>query len=96
MRAIFGKTDNDSISPMAHSSKDYARGDYELLVNVNNQDAGISRCDGFDRRARWRNWPFVIPAHFVNDSVLHIRQSLLTADRDVNMFRFWFYQPTNW
>lgn len=75
---------------------DYARGDYELLVNVNNQDAGISRCDGFDRRARWRNWPFVIPAHFVNDSVLHIRQSLLTADRDVNMFRFWFYQPTNW
>ena len=75
---------------------DYARGDYELLVNVNNQDVGISRCDGFDRRARWRNWPFVIPSHFVNDTVLHVRQTLLTADRDVNMFRFWFYQPTNW
>ncbi len=75
---------------------DYARGDYELLMNVNGADAGISRCDGFDRRARWRNWPFVIPAHFVNDSVLHVRQTLLTADRDVNMFRYWFYQPTNW
>lgn len=75
---------------------DYARGDYELLFNVNGQNAGISRCDGFDRRARWRNWPFVIPPHFVNNNVLHIRQTLLTADRDVNMFRYWFYQPTNW
>ena len=75
---------------------DYARGDYELLFNVNGQDVGISRCDGFDRRARWRNWPFVIPAHFVNDTVLKIRQTLLTADRDVNMFRYWFYQPTDW
>lgn len=75
---------------------DYARGDYELLINVNGQDCGISRCNGYDRRARWRNWPFVIPAHFVNDTTLKIRQTLLTADRDVNMFRFWFYQPIDW
>ena len=75
---------------------DYARGDYELMITVNGQDAGISRCDGHDRQARWRNWPFVIPSHFVNDTTLRIRQTCLTADRDINMFRYWFYQPTNW
>ncbi|MCL2325905.1 MAG: hypothetical protein FWC40_05330 [Proteobacteria bacterium] len=75
---------------------DYARGDYELMINVNGVDVGISRCEGFDRRWRWRNWPFVIPSYFVNDTVLRIRQTPLMADRDVNMFRFWFYQPINW
>lgn len=75
---------------------DYARGDYELLINANGQDVGVSRCDGYDRRARWRNWPFVIPSYFVNDSVIKIRQTCLTADRDINMFRYWFYQPTDW
>ncbi len=75
---------------------DYARGDFELLINVNGKDVGVSRCEGFDRRARWRNWPFVIPSHYVNDTTLKIRQTCLTADRDVNMFRYWFYQPINW
>ena len=75
---------------------DYARGDYELLMNCNGQDVGISRCDGYDRRARWRNWPFVIPSYYVNDTVIKLRQTCLTADRDINMFRYWFYQPTNW
>lgn len=75
---------------------DYARGDFEMMFNVNGRDAGISRCDGYDRRARWRNWPFVIPSYYVNDVSLKIRQTCLTADRDINMFRFWFYQPIDW
>lgn len=75
---------------------DYARGDFELKISVNGRDVGISQCEGFDRRARWRNWPFVIPAYFVNDTVLRIKQTPLTADRDVNMFYYWFYQPINW
>jgi len=75
---------------------DYARGDYELKFTVNGRDVGVSRCEGYDRRARWRNWPFVIPAYFVNDTVLRIQQTPLTADRDVNMFYYWFYQPLNW
>lgn len=75
---------------------DYARGDFEMMFNVNGRDAGILRCNGYDRRARWRNWPFVIPSYYVNDTSLKIRQTCLTADRDVNMFRFWFYQPIDW
>lgn len=75
---------------------DYARGDYELLMNANGQDVGISRCEGYDRRFRWRNWPFVIPSYYVNDTVLKVKQTCLTADRDINMFRYWFYQPIDW
>ena len=74
---------------------DYARGDYELMINVNGKDAGISRCEGYDRQYRWRNWPFVIPARFVTDTTLHIKQIPVSADRDVNMFCYWFYQPMN-
>ena len=75
---------------------DYARGDYELMMTVNGQNAGVSKCEGHDRQARWRNWPFVIPSYFVNDTTLRVRQTCVTADRDVNMYRFWFYQPVNW
>lgn len=72
---------------------DYARGDYEMMVNVNGVDAGISQCVGYDRKARWRNWPFVIPSFYVNNTTLKVRQTCLSADRDINMFRYWFYQP---
>ncbi|OIP35956.1 MAG: hypothetical protein AUK47_15815 [Deltaproteobacteria bacterium CG2_30_63_29] len=72
---------------------DYARADYELEFIVNDQFAGVSQCIGHDRRCRWRNWPMVIPAWFVNDDVLRIKQIMTTAERDVNMFRYWFYQP---
>lgn len=74
---------------------DYARADFELEFVVNDQLVGVSQCLGHDRRARWRNWPFVIPAWFVNDDVVRIKQMMTTAERDVNMFRYWFYQPVD-
>ena len=30
---------------------------------------------------------------FVKTATLNVRQTALTAGRDVNMFHFWFYQP---
>ncbi|MDX9722315.1 MAG: hypothetical protein RBU37_16345 [Myxococcota bacterium] len=72
---------------------DYVRADYELEFVVNDQYVGVSQCLGNDRQFRWRNWPFVIPAWFVNDDTVRIKQLMTTAERDVNMFRFWFYQP---
>lgn len=74
---------------------DYARADYELEFVVNDQPCGISQCLGHDLRARWRNWPFVIPAWYVNDDVVRVKQIMNTAARDVNMFRYWFYQPVD-
>jgi len=72
---------------------DYVYGDYELEYFVNGKSAGVVACSGTDRIHRWRNWPFLIPAPFVTDSTLTVRQSALTAGRDVNMFHLWVYQP---
>jgi len=72
---------------------DYVYGDYELEYFVNGKSAGVVACSGTDRIHRWRNWPFLIPATFVTDSTLTVRQSALTAGRDVNMFHLWVYQP---
>ena len=71
---------------------DYARGDFEIEYYANEMRVGISQCAGSDKRFRWRNWPFLIPAEFVTSEVLKVTQKALTAARDINMYRFWFYQ----
>ena len=48
---------------------------------------------GTDRVNRWRNWPYTIPGDVINKSTVTIKQSAITAGRDINMFRYWFYQP---
>ena len=73
---------------------DYVRGDYQAEIHVNGQRLSkILDCRGEDRKYRWRNWPFVIPAQHISTDSIHIKQVMLTADRDINMFHFWFYQP---
>jgi hypothetical protein len=72
---------------------DYVYGDYELEYHVNGKSVGVVSCSGTDRIHRWRNWPFLIAAQHITDSTLTIRQSALTAGRDVNMFHIWVYQP---
>ena len=71
---------------------DYARGDFEIEYSANDVRVGLSQCAGSDKRFRWRNWPFLIPAEFVTTETLRITQKMLTAARDINMYRFWFYQ----
>ena len=71
---------------------DYARGDTEIEYSANDTRVGICQCASCDRRFRWRNWPFLIPAEFVTSEVLRITQKAVTAERDINMFHFWFYQ----
>ncbi|MBU0552914.1 hypothetical protein KKF91_14125 [Myxococcota bacterium] len=73
---------------------DYVRADYQAEIHVDN--ARLERllvCDGEDRKFRWRNWPYVIPAQYINKESVTIKQIMLTADRDINMFTIWFYQP---
>jgi hypothetical protein len=73
---------------------DYIKGDYQAEIHVNGQRMDrILSCDGNDRKFRWRNWPYVVPAEYINDDSVTIKQVMLTADRDINMFRYWFYQP---
>jgi hypothetical protein len=72
---------------------DYVHGDFETEMYVNGKKVGNSVCPGNDRRFRWRNWPFVIPAEYVTEPTLHIKQVPITAGRDVNLFKLWFYHP---
>ena len=72
---------------------DYVYGDYELEFIVDGKSAGTSDNKGTDRVYRWRNWPFVIPAENISKSTVAVKQIALTAGRDINMFRYWFYQP---
>jgi hypothetical protein len=72
---------------------DYVYGDYELELSVNGKKTSIVSCVGTDRVHRWRNWPAMIPAESVTDGTLLVRQSSVTAGRDINMFHIWVYQP---
>jgi hypothetical protein len=72
---------------------DYVYGDYTVEFEVDGKKAGVCECPGVDRQFRWRNWPFIIPAEFIVRAEPTIKQTALTAGRDINMFRYWFYQP---
>ena len=68
-------------------------GDYSLEFEVDGKKAGVCECPGTDRINRWRNWPFIIPAEHVVRAEPNVKQIAVTAGRDINMFRYWFYQP---
>ncbi len=72
---------------------DYVYGDYELEFFLDGKSAGISDNKGTDRVNRWRNWPYVVPAEAVTKNQVAVKQVAVTAGRDINMFRYWFYQP---
>jgi hypothetical protein len=72
---------------------DYVHGEWEAEVHVNGKKVGAWLCQGGDRKFRWRNWPFKIPAEYVSDTFLTVKLVPVTADRDMNIFQMWFYQP---
>jgi hypothetical protein len=72
---------------------DYVYGDYELEFQVDGKPAGVCSCAGTDRLHRWRNWPYLIPANLIGKQTVQVKQMANTAQRDINMFRYWFYQP---
>ena len=72
---------------------DYGAGDYELEFFVDGQSAGVSIVGGADKTHRWRNWPHLVSGHVVTKEAVTVKQSSGTPGRDVNMFRFWMYQP---
>ena len=72
---------------------DYVYGDYSLEFEVDGKKAGVCECPGTDRLNRWCNWPHIIPEEFVVRAEPVVKQLAVTAGRDINMFRYWFYQP---
>jgi hypothetical protein len=72
---------------------DFVYGDYELEVSCNGRSAGMVSCRGTDRVHRWRNWPALIAGDHVAEATAMIRQQAITANRDINVFHIWVYQP---
>jgi hypothetical protein len=72
---------------------DYVYGDYEIEFQIDSKPAGVCSCAGTDRVHRWRNWPYVVPGELITKDRVTVKQMANTAERDINMFRFWFYQP---
>jgi hypothetical protein len=72
---------------------DYVYGDYEIEFFVDGKNAGVCSCAGTDRVHRWRNWPYVIAGELITKDKVTVKQNAGTAGRDINMFRYWFYQP---
>lgn len=72
---------------------DYVHGDWEAEMQVNGKKVGNWQCVGEDRKFRWRNLIFKVEARYVGDTFLSVRQTPVKEDRDINMFKLWFYQP---
>jgi len=72
---------------------DYVHGDWEAEMQVNGKKVGTWVCQGEDRKFRWRNLIFKVEARYVGDTFLSVRQTPIKEDRDINMFKLWFYQP---
>jgi len=72
---------------------DYVYGDYEIEYFVDDKSVAVASCTGTDRIHRWRNWPVLIGGEHVTGTSHTIKQTAVTAGRDVNMFHLWVYQP---
>ena len=72
---------------------DYVHGDWEAEIEANDRRVPNCVCAGSDRKFRWRNWVYVVPAEHVREVSLRLRFKPITADRDINVFKLWAYQP---
>jgi len=72
---------------------DYVHGDWEAEVTANDRRLPNCVCAGSDRKFRWRNWVYVVPAEHVREVGLRMAMKPVTADRDINVFKMWVYQP---
>ncbi|MCO4760802.1 MAG: hypothetical protein KC502_04815 [Myxococcales bacterium] len=72
---------------------DYVHGDWEAEIEANDRRLANCICSGSDRKFRWRNWVYVVPAEHVREVSIRIKFKPITADRDLNFFKLWAYQP---
>ena len=72
---------------------DYVHGDWEAEIEANDRRLPNCVCAGSDRKFRWRNWVYVVPAEHVREVSLRMKFKPIAADRDLNFFKLWAYQP---
>jgi len=60
---------------------------------VDGKKVGQWKVTEADRKHRWRNHYFLVPGTFVTNDSLEMSAKAVSAERDINMFQLWFYQP---
>jgi hypothetical protein len=71
---------------------DYAYGGLKTDIEVDGEKVGVWEISGNDRKYRWRNMPYIINGKFITKEEVVVKQTAISAERDVNMFGYWFYQ----
>jgi len=71
---------------------DYVLGGLKTEMQVDGKAVGTWEISGNDKKFRWRNMPWLLPGTAITGETVTVKQVAQSADRDVNMFRFWFYQ----
>jgi hypothetical protein len=71
---------------------DYVLGGLKTEMQVDGKAVGTWEIAGNDKKFRWRNMPWILPGTAVAGDKVTIKQVAQSADRDVNMFSYWFYQ----
>jgi hypothetical protein len=62
-------------------------------VLVDGKKVGQWKVTEADRKHRWRNHYFLVPGTFITNETAEISAKAVSAERDINMFQLWFYQP---
>ena len=62
-------------------------------IHVEGKKVGQWKVTEADRKHRWRNHYFLVPGNFITSENTEITSKAVSAERDINMFQLWFYQP---
>jgi hypothetical protein len=62
-------------------------------ILVDGKQVGQWKVTEADRKHRWRNHYFLVPGTFITNETAEITAKAVSAERDINMFQLWFYQP---
>ena len=62
-------------------------------INVDGKKVGQWKVTEADRKHRWRNHYFLVPGTFITADTIEMSAKAVSAERDINMFQLWFYQP---
>src|SRR5216684_3680134 len=62
-------------------------------INVDGKKVGQWKVTEADRKHRWRNHYFLVPGTFITNDSVEMSARAVSAERDINMFQLWFYQP---
>jgi hypothetical protein len=68
-------------------------GEQVCEISVDGRKVGQWKVTEADRKHRWRNHYFLVPGTFVTNDTLEMSARAVSAERDINMFQLWFYQP---